>query len=191
MKAVRQKTILLGLNELNFEYIEEYIKIGNLENFATLFTKHGYIETTSESDYKLLEPWIQWVTIHTGKTFEEHGVFRLGDIVNRPDLTQLWELGEAKGLKVGGVSPFNARNNLKNAAFFVPDPWTQTEPSGSQLLIALSRLLPFSKIMDPDFSSLLYVNSTNKLSPRLSTVKIFSLSPSKCSAVSLCSTSNA
>ena len=139
MEAKKQKTILIGLNELNFEYIQEYINQGYLKNFATLISKYGYTKTTSEDDYDLLEPWIQWVSIHTGKTYKEHRVFRLGDIVDRPDLKQLWEIGEAKGLKVGCVSPFNARNNLKHPAFFVPDPWTQTAASGSKTLIGLSK----------------------------------------------------
>ena len=53
---------------------------------------------------------MQWVTIHTGKTFEEHQVFPLGDIVNHPELSQLFEKLENNGLTVGAVSPFNADN---------------------------------------------------------------------------------
>jgi len=128
------KLILLGLNELNFDYIQYYINNGSLKNFKSLFENNGYIETTSENEYKLLEPWIQWVTVTTGKTYEEHKVFRLGDIVNRKDLNQIFEIFENKGFKVGGVSPFNVDNRLKDPAFFVPDPWTQTKSSGSWLL---------------------------------------------------------
>jgi hypothetical protein len=134
----KKKSILLGLNEINFLFVEEYIKLGYLSNFKKLFSKYGYIKTTSEKDYELLEPWIQWVSIHTGKTYAEHHVFRLGDIVKRNDLKQLWEIAEEKGLSVGAVSPFNAKNNLKNPLFFVPDPWTQTTPSGDKTLINLS-----------------------------------------------------
>ncbi|WP_178377088.1 alkaline phosphatase family protein [Chryseolinea serpens] len=110
-----------------------------MENFKHLFSTYGYARTTSEDKYELLEPWIQWVSIHTGKSYAEHQIFRLGDIVNHPELKQLWEIGEQKGLKVGAVSPFNAANNLKRAVFFVPDPWTQTSPTGSQTLVQLSR----------------------------------------------------
>lgn len=129
-----KKTIFLALNELNFEFIQRYIDLGHLKAFKHLFEKFGYKETTSESEYKLLEPWIQWVTVHTGKTYAEHEVFRLGDIVNRPDLTQLWEIAEEKGLSVGAISPFNVDNRLENAKFFVPDPWTQTKVSGEKFL---------------------------------------------------------
>lgn len=134
---MKNRTIFLGLNELNFDYIKSYIKQGLLPNFKTIFEIQKPIETVSENNYKLLEPWVQWVTVHTGKTFNEHQVFRLGDIVNNPKLSQIFEELEAEGLSVAAVSPFNADNRLKNPAFFVPDPWTKTEASGNWIVKAL------------------------------------------------------
>ena len=130
------KTILLGLNELNFEYIKFYSNKGLLPNFKTIFNNYKVVETQSEDEYKLLEPWIQWATVHTGKTFAEHQIFRLGDIVNYKE-EQLFEFIESRGYSVGAVSPFNAKNELKNPAFFVPDPWTITNVSGNWLVKAL------------------------------------------------------
>jgi len=132
-----RKTILLGLNELNFDYIKFYIHQGLLPNFKVLFEIQEPIETTSENEYKLLEPWVQWVSIHTGKTYDEHKVFRLGDIVEHKNLSQFFEELEDEGLSVGAVSPFNADNRLKNPAFFIPDPWTKTKPSGNKIVKAL------------------------------------------------------
>jgi len=134
---MKNKTILLGLNELNFDYIKFYLNQGLLPNFKKIFEIQPPIETVSENDYKLLEPWVQWVTIHTGKSFDEHKVFRLGDIVNNPELSQLFEELEAEELSVGAVSPFNAENRLKNPTFFIPDPWTKTNPSGNWIVKAL------------------------------------------------------
>jgi hypothetical protein len=134
---MKSKTILLGLNELNFDYIKFYIGKGLLPNFKKIFEIQKPIETFSEQEYKLLEPWVQWVTIHTGKTFEEHKIFRLGDIVNHPELSQLFEELEDNGLTVGAVSPFNAENRLNNPVFFIPDPWTKTNPSGNWVVKAL------------------------------------------------------
>jgi len=134
---MKNKTILLGLNELNFDYIKYYINKGLLPNFKKIFEIQPPIETVSESDYKLLEPWVQWVTVHSGKTYKEHNIFRLGDIVNNRELSQIFEELEAEGLSVGAVSPFNAENRLNNPAFFVPDPWTKTNPSGNWVVKAL------------------------------------------------------
>ena len=134
---MKSKFILLGLNELNFDYIKFYINQGQLPNFKKLFEIQTPIETISEKEYRLLEPWVQWVTVHTGKTFDEHKVFRLGDIVNNPELSQIFEELEAEGLSVGAVSPFNSENRLKNPSFFVPDPWTKTNPSGNWIVKSL------------------------------------------------------
>ena len=134
---MKNKTILLGLNELNFDYVKSYIEQGLLPNFKKIFEIQPPIETVSEKEYKLLEPWVQWVTIHSGKSYKEHNIFRLGDIVNSPELSQIFEELEAEGLSVGAVSPFNAENRLKNPAFFVPDPWTKTNPSGNWIVKAL------------------------------------------------------
>jgi hypothetical protein len=134
---MKNKTILIGLNELNFDYIKSYIEQGLLPNFKKIFEIQSPIETVSEKEYKLLEPWVQWVTIHSGKSYKEHNIFRLGDIVNSPELSQIFEELEVEGLSVGAVSPFNAENRLKNPAFFVPDPWTKTNPSGNWIVKAL------------------------------------------------------
>lgn len=127
------RLLVIELNELNFDAVRHYIGQGQLPVFNRLIEKHGVWETTSEAEYDHLEPWIQWVSAHTGKTFGQHGIFRLGDIVNE-DVDQIWEILEAKGLSVGAISPMNAKNRTSKAAFFVPDPWTPTPVTGGLLL---------------------------------------------------------
>jgi hypothetical protein len=130
--------ILLALNELNLDYIKGYVSQGKLTNFGKML-EHDVVNTTSEAEYELLEPWIQWVTVQTGKSYEEHQVFRLGDMVDRPDLRQIFEDIEKLGLSVGAISPFNADNRLASSKFFIPDPWTQTKASGGYVIEKLSR----------------------------------------------------
>ena len=67
---MKNKTILLGLNELNFDYVNFYNNKGFLLNLKKIFDIQPPIETVSENDYKLLEPWVQWVTIHSGKSYK-------------------------------------------------------------------------------------------------------------------------
>lgn len=120
-----QQLLFLELNEINFEFLQHYIARGELPNFRDFFIRHGFEETESEQDYNELEPWIQWVTAHTGLPYSQHGVFRLGDIIET-DIPQIWEQLEDAGLKVGAVSPMNAKYRLRDPAFFIPDPWTDT-----------------------------------------------------------------
>jgi hypothetical protein len=138
--AVTPQLLLLELNEVNFEYIRAYCELGLLPNLRELIARHGVAQTTSEDIYEHQEPWIQWVTAHTGKSFAEHGVFRLGDIVKR-DIPQIWEMLEEKGLRVGAVSPMNAKHRLRSPEFFVPDPWTATDITAPFVLKRLYRAL--------------------------------------------------
>lgn len=130
---MRQQVVLIELNEISFDYIRSYVARGELPCFGELLKKYSLTKTLSESRYEQLEPWIQWVTAHTGLTLAEHGVFRLGDILKK-DIPQIWERLEARGCRVGAVSPMNAKNRLRNPAFFVPDPWTPTEVTGVPML---------------------------------------------------------
>jgi hypothetical protein len=128
-----QQVFLLEFNEVNFEHVRAYIERKEMPNLARLIDAYGFRETSSELHYEQLEPWIQWVTAHSGLPYERHGVFRLGDIVKH-DIPQIWEVLEDYGLTVGAISPMNAKNRTRGAAFFVADPWTPTATTGSALL---------------------------------------------------------
>ena len=116
------KLILLSFNELNFDFIKYYLKNKKYKNFSKIIDKISY--TNSETQYQLLEPWIQWVSIYTGKKAEQHRIFRLGDIVNFKEETIFDQID--KNYSVGAISPMNINNNLKSPAYFIPDPWTNT-----------------------------------------------------------------
>lgn len=118
--------ISLELNELNFEYLKFFVAQGKLPTFARLFNEFQLFETVAEKEYPHLEPWIQWPTVYTGKTYAEHGLFRLGDAVYTAQ-DQIWEKVERLGGSVGAVSPMNAANRCNNPDFFLPDPWTNTK----------------------------------------------------------------
>lgn len=128
-----KKLLFLELNEVNFEFVEHYAQRGALPTFARLLAAHGYARTASETVYELIEPWIQWFTVHTGLPYGEHKVFRLGDGPQAP-ARQIWEELAARGLKVGAFSPMNAGNRLADAAFFIPDPWTKTGVAAPALM---------------------------------------------------------
>jgi hypothetical protein len=124
--------ILLELNEVNFDAVSFYIERGGcLPGFKKLI-EQGIVNTEAEPEYEHLEPWIQWPSVHTGKTYDEHSVFRLGDFVNLPS-EQFFEQVEKAGFSVGAISPMNASNKLHNPAYFIPDPWTQTPCDNSFL----------------------------------------------------------
>lgn len=121
-----KRLIFLQLNEVNFDLVKCYLEKfpGHFLGFEKLLASKG-IQTSSEEVYDELEPWIQWASVHTGKSYAEHKLFRLGDIVGSK-VPQFFEELEMAGVSVGGISPMNAENRLKKAAYFIPDPWTKT-----------------------------------------------------------------
>ncbi|MDA8851740.1 hypothetical protein N9J04_03100, partial [Candidatus Pelagibacter sp.] len=144
LKFLMNKTLLfIQLNEINFDLVNKYVD-GSKKKFLNLrYIRKNYkkFSTFAEVEYKNQEPWIQWASVHLGKNFKDHGIFRLGDIVNHLDQKQIFETIESKGYKVGAISPMNAENRLKNPAYFIPDPWTDTKSDISGFSKRLSSLL--------------------------------------------------
>ena len=131
MVVAMKKIIWLELNEVNIDFIQRYINNGYLPNFKNVIKKHSYKRTISENEFKNLEPWIQWVTVHTGKAYNEHKIYRLGDAADQ-EMDQIWNVLEEKyKVSVAAISPMNAGNKTSQSDFFVPDPWTKTRFSGS------------------------------------------------------------
>lgn len=94
--------------------MRRYVARGQLPALGQIIARHGLAETVSEDKYEELEPWIQWVSAHTGLTFAEHKVFRLGDIVQH-EHEQIWEKLEADGVTVAAVSPINGANRTRRS----------------------------------------------------------------------------
>ena len=112
MVNLSKHLILLELNEINFDLVAEYIAIFP-DRFPAIerLLSGCSIRTTSEQNYADLEPWIQWPSVHTGLTYREHGIFRLGDIVSS-NSPQIFECIEKEGYGVGVVSAMNAEIDL-------------------------------------------------------------------------------
>ena len=128
------KLLFIQLNEINFDIVDKYLLASNkskFKNFRILKDNFNSFNTYAEDKYENLEPWIQWVSVNLGKDFNQHKIFRLGDIVNFPEEKQVFEKIEKRGFKVGAISPMNAANRLKNPSYFIPDPWTDTSSDGS------------------------------------------------------------
>ena len=127
---MKNRILVLELNEINFDFINRYCQKGLLPNFKKLFDKYKTYRTISETEYHLVEPWIQWPTFHTGKKYSEHKLFDLNDY-QKLNFPQIWELIESNGYKVAAISPMNAKNNLTNKSIFLPDPWSFNKIHGS------------------------------------------------------------
>lgn len=124
-----KKLLLIELNEINFDFLQNYIQKYDLKHLQDIYNLKKF-KTKSESEYDKLEPWIQWASIHTGKNYNGHKIFRLGDI-NKYHGNQIFETIEKMGYSVGAISPMNADMRMSKPDFFIPDPWTDSKSDGS------------------------------------------------------------
>lgn len=122
------KVFLLELNEFSLPLLEEATclwKLPHLAHLLRLQRAKTHTEDAYESDF--LEPWVQWVSAHTGLSSKEHRIKHLGD-VPKQGTDQLWERLSDQGVTSGIWSPMNARRGrAEKCLFFLPDPWTASE----------------------------------------------------------------
>lgn len=126
---MKKKLLLIQLNEVNFHWLQAYINKGKLPHFRKFISENGIMETIAERDYKSLEPWIQWVSVYTGENFEGHKVFRLGDISSFEGET-IFDKAKSNFGKVVAISPMNFDDKHRSCDVYLPDPWTDGNPTG-------------------------------------------------------------
>src|SRR5215468_4576682 len=104
---VTSKLIVLEFNELCPSLMDQFIAEGRLPNFARLKREACVYTTEADEQAPYLEPWIQWVTVHTGLPYAEHGVFDLGDGA-KLETPRVWDLVGQSGGKVWICGSMNA-----------------------------------------------------------------------------------
>jgi hypothetical protein len=123
-----RRLILLEFNELCPQLVDRFIDEGALPNFKRLRdASETFITHTNE---ELLEPWIQWVTVHTGVPFSEHGIKDL-DEAEKVTHNTFWDgLAEENVLL---MSPMNVKFRRRNQSLFMPDPWAASQIPSAEL----------------------------------------------------------
>lgn len=139
------KTLLLELNEFNEELLRqaaESLGLKNIERLLSLHKTETHTEDRYESEY--LEPWVQWVSVHTGAPSSSHQIKHLGDVPDQGFL-QLWERLSEQGISSGIWGAMNAkRREARECLFFLPDPWTASEHAFPSELNALLHPLRYT-----------------------------------------------
>lgn len=139
-----KKLIFISLNECNqtlLQKVSELLPEGNrLKRLVGIDLLRLTTNDTLESE--LLEPWVQWVSIHTSTISTSHRVKYLGDIKKLSKL-QIWERLSIHGKDSIVWGAMNARRGSGNGCkVFLPDPWEFDEeayPKELNMLIALPR----------------------------------------------------
>ena len=118
--------ILLEFNELTPSLMDRFMREGKLPNFRRLWSQANVYMTDAEETPPALNPWIQWVTVHSGLSFTDHGVFHLGD-GHKFRQKCIWDLVSDANLRVWVCGSMNVKYDLPLNGAILPDPWT-SEP---------------------------------------------------------------
>jgi hypothetical protein len=122
------KLIVLEFNELCPSLMDQFIAEGCVPNFARLKRESQVYTTESDEQPPYLEPWIQWVTAHTGTPYSEHAVYALGDGA-KLKTPRVWDVVGQHGGKVWVCGSMNASFHKPIQGYILPDPWsTGIEP---------------------------------------------------------------
>lgn len=140
---MRKKLMIIELNEFSAELFERAaheLKLPNINKLLQL--RKTTTKTDDRIEHRGLDPWVQWVSIHTGVPSSMHKIKHLGDVPSL-EFKQIWEALSDKGISSGVWGAMNAsRRNSSLCKFFFPDPWTFSEsayPSNLNGLLSLPR----------------------------------------------------
>ena len=120
----KKKLLAINLNEYNLDFliygarkydcynIKKFLKLKSIKTFS--------IDKVQDKD---LDPWVQNISINTGKKSKKHKIFNLGEYIPK-NIVQIWDYLSTKNIISAIWGPMNT--NFKNNKFikvFLPDPW--------------------------------------------------------------------
>jgi hypothetical protein len=132
MKTGR-RVILLEFNELSPSLMHRFMAAGELPNFQRFHRESLVYLTEAEERTPYLNPWIQWVTVHSGLNYRDHRIVHLDEGAK---LTEkwLWDLISDAGLSVWVCGSMNVAYHAPINGLVLPDPWTtNVRPYPSEL----------------------------------------------------------
>ncbi|MEO6317429.1 MAG: hypothetical protein ABIP36_01475 [Acidimicrobiales bacterium] len=149
--------LVLELNELCPTLLQRFMAAGDLPAFARLRDESTVMVTDAQEPQHHLNPWIQWVTAHTGVGYDEHGVFKLGEGSTLRQPTIADAVTDAGG-SVWLCGPMNVVPTAPLRGRWLPDPWNPDDASIDD------ELRPFAEFVRTNVQE--HSNTAHRLSPR-------------------------
>jgi hypothetical protein len=135
-----RRVLLLELNEITWTLIDPLIAAGKLPTFARLKRNGAWGETEAPERPPHLDPWVTWVTLHTGVPRELHGATVLEQDVGTIAYRRTWEYAAAAGATVGVFGSIGAHPPPPLRGFVVPGPFAPDDATHPRSLAPIQRL---------------------------------------------------
>jgi hypothetical protein len=133
--------IVLELNELCPHLLERWMADGSLPNFRRLHSRSDVFTTRADvDDAALLEPWIQWYSVHTGLPYARHKVFHLTE-GRHGGHVDVFTMLRAAGRRVASMASMNLAPFAEPGNLYVGDPWSEAGDAFPDELNAYNRFV--------------------------------------------------
>lgn len=123
MASTPASVILIEFNELTPKLIDKFIGSGHLPNFQRFYRESLVYVTDAEEEGNNLNPWVQWVTVHSSLSAQEHGITELSE-GHKLQTKAVWDILSETGLRVFVCGSMNARYDKPLNGCLLPDPWS-------------------------------------------------------------------
>ncbi len=140
-----RKVLLLEFNEINWAVIDRLIAergAGFLPNFVRLREQGAWALQSAVERPPLLDPWITWVTLHTGVSPAVHGASVLEQDAETISAKRTWQYVAEAGRSVGVFGSISAYPPAPLRGFMVPGPFAPSDdtfPASLRPLQAINR----------------------------------------------------
>lgn len=129
------RVIVMEFNELSPVLMEKFMLAGKLPSFRRFHDEAEVWTTEADAPAPQLEPWIQWVTVHSGVPFSEHGIEHLTDGY-KLEHKSIWDQLSDAGQKVWVCGSMNVKYETPINGWVLPDPWTANVPPHPEEILA-------------------------------------------------------
>jgi hypothetical protein len=126
MKAT-SPVVMLEFNELCPALLDRFMAEDRLPGFKRLYGQSQVFTTTARERGPHLDPWIQWITVHSGVNYDRHRVELLGKGHTFAG-PRVWDLLSKAGLKVWVCGSMSVNYHASVNGHVLPDPWTVDPP---------------------------------------------------------------
>mgnify|MGYP001463259467 CR=1 FL=1 len=137
---MKEKNNLLAiyLNEFNFTYLLSGAKKYQCKSILEVLSfKKVKTYTNDKKQNFNLDPWVQAVSINTGKRSSKHKVLKLGQPIKK-NLLQIWDVLAANKISCSVWGAMNSKfKQNKYIDYYFPDPWNFRDSTWPKSLMGL------------------------------------------------------
>jgi hypothetical protein len=141
MEKKKKDLLIIYLNEFNLEFLIKGSKKYNCHSIKEILKLNKLLTFTKDKKQdKDLDPWVQSVSINTGKSSKKHKIFKLGETLNKNHI-QVWDKLSQKNITCSVWGAMNSRlRDNKNLNYYFPDPWNFKDKTKPKNLMGLYHL---------------------------------------------------